>query len=148
KNLPPPDRVEPSCQNYVAWYRRGPDTIWNRVAALAYEPDTRAATLAGSVPEKHFDLEITAEPAVDRVAPSPNRAFMQRNRSWSRWRSRAAPRCVVLAPARAASYRCVTLQRSIVTAPKPCGAVFRRNLPQSGGMCCVRVSFTPICSQS
>jgi len=77
KNLAPPDRVAPSSQHYVAWYRRGPDAIWTRVAALAYEEDTREATLVGSVPEKEFELEITAEPAVDVASPSPNVVFAQ-----------------------------------------------------------------------
>jgi hypothetical protein len=76
-NLPPPDRVESSSQHYVAWYRRGPDTVWTRVAALAYEPDTREANLQGSVPELKFMLEITAEPTLDSASPSPNVVFMQ-----------------------------------------------------------------------
>jgi hypothetical protein len=76
-NLPPPDRVEASSQHYVAWYRRGPETAWTRVAALAYEADSREANLQGSVPELTFMLEITAEPTLDVVAPSPNVVFAQ-----------------------------------------------------------------------
>jgi len=77
KNLAPPDRVAPSSQHYVAWYRQGPDQVWMRVAALAYEAETREATLDGSVPEKEFELEITAEPAVNVASPSPNVVFVQ-----------------------------------------------------------------------
>jgi hypothetical protein len=76
-NLPPPERVEASSQHYVAWYRRGPDSVWTRVAALAYEPDSREANLQGSVPELKFMLEITAEPTPDVVSPSPNVVFAQ-----------------------------------------------------------------------
>jgi hypothetical protein len=77
KNLPPPDRVAPKSQHYVAWYRPGPKAIWQRVAALAYEAETREATLVGSVPEKKFEFEITAEPQVDVASPSPNVVFVQ-----------------------------------------------------------------------
>jgi hypothetical protein len=77
KNLAPPDRVAPSSQHYVAWYRQGPDKVWARVAALAYEAETREATLDGSVPEKEFEFEITAEPSVDVASPSPNVVFVQ-----------------------------------------------------------------------
>ena len=76
-HLAPPDRVAPSSQHYVAWYRSGSDAIWTRVAALAYEAETRQATLVGSVPEKEFELEITAEPAVNVASPSPNVVFAQ-----------------------------------------------------------------------
>lgn len=76
-NLPPPDRVEGSSQHYVAWYRRGPDAMWARVAALAYEPETREARLESAVPELKFVLEITAEPTVDSVSPSPHVVFVQ-----------------------------------------------------------------------
>jgi hypothetical protein len=76
-NLPPPDRVEASSQHYVAWYRRGPESVWTRVAALAYEADSREANLQGSVPEVKFMLEITAEPTPDVAAPSPNVVFAQ-----------------------------------------------------------------------
>jgi hypothetical protein len=76
-NLPPPDRVEPSSQHYVAWYRPGPDALWTRVAVLAYEPDTRQGRLQSSVPELRFVLQITAEPSVDGASPSPNVVFVQ-----------------------------------------------------------------------
>lgn len=77
KNLPPPDRVAPDSQHYVAWYRSGSHAIWQRVAALAYEAETREASLVGSVPEKQFEFEITAESAVDVASPSPNVVFVQ-----------------------------------------------------------------------
>ena len=77
KNLPPPDRIAPESQHYVAWYRPGPKAIWQRVAALAYEAETREATLVGSVPEKEFEFEITAEPEVNVASPSPNVGFVQ-----------------------------------------------------------------------
>ena len=76
-NLPPPDRVEASSQHYVAWYRRDSGVTWSRVAALAYEPDAREAKLIGSVPEKSFELTITAEPNADAVSPSANVVFAQ-----------------------------------------------------------------------
>jgi len=34
KNLPPPDRIAPDSQHYVAWYRQGPKGVWQRVAAV------------------------------------------------------------------------------------------------------------------
>ena len=77
ENLPPPERVSADSQHYVAWYRQGPKAIWQRVAALAYEADSREATLVGSVPEKEFEFEITAEPEVDVSSPSPNVVFVQ-----------------------------------------------------------------------
>ena len=77
KNLPPPERVAPDSQHYVAWYRSGPKSVWQRVAALAYETETREASLNGSVPEKQFEFEITAEPAIDVASPSPNVVFVQ-----------------------------------------------------------------------
>ncbi|HVZ35814.1 MAG TPA: hypothetical protein VG963_25480 [Polyangiaceae bacterium] len=77
KNLPPPDRVAPESQHYVAWYRQGPNAIWQRVAALAYEAEAREASLVASVPEKQFEFEITAEPAVNVASPSPNVVFVQ-----------------------------------------------------------------------
>ena len=77
KNLPPPDRVAPDSQHYVAWYRPSSHAIWQRVAALAYEAETREASLNGSVPEKQFEFEITAEPTVDVASPSPNVVFVQ-----------------------------------------------------------------------
>lgn len=77
KNLPPPDRVAPDSQHYVAWYRASSRGIWQRVAALAYEAETREASLIGSVPEKQFEFEITAEPAIDVASPSPNVVFVQ-----------------------------------------------------------------------
>src|SRR5688572_14318031 len=76
-NLPPPDRVEASSQHYVAWYRRDSNVTWTRVAALAYEPDSREAKLVGSVPEKRFELTITAEPDAAAVSPSPSVVFAQ-----------------------------------------------------------------------
>jgi hypothetical protein len=76
-NLPPPDRVEASSQHYVAWYRRDSGVTWTRVAALAYEPDSREAKLIGSVPEKRFELSITAEPDAAAVSPSPSVVFAQ-----------------------------------------------------------------------
>jgi hypothetical protein len=76
-NLPPPDRVEASSQHYVAWYRRDSKVTWSRVAALAYEPDSREAKLIGSVPEKSFELSITAEPDAAAVSPSPSVVFAQ-----------------------------------------------------------------------
>jgi hypothetical protein len=76
-NLPPPDRVEASSQHYVAWYRRDSKVTWTRVAALAYEADAREAKLIGSVPEKSFELSITAEPDAAAVSPSPSVVFSQ-----------------------------------------------------------------------
>jgi hypothetical protein len=77
KNLPPPDRVSPDGQHYVAWYRPGPKGVWQRVAALAYEAEAREGTLVCSVPEKQFEFEITAEPAIHVASPSANVVFVQ-----------------------------------------------------------------------
>jgi hypothetical protein len=76
-NLPPPDRVEASSQQYVAWYRRDSGVTWARVAALAYDADARQGRLVGSVPEKSFELTITAEASADAVSPSPSVVFAQ-----------------------------------------------------------------------
>jgi len=77
KNLPPADRVEPSSQHYVAWYRKDSDEVWTRMAALAYEPDAREARMSGSVPEMEFEFEITAEPEADVASPSASVVFSQ-----------------------------------------------------------------------
>jgi len=76
-NLPPPERVDASSQHYVAWYRRDATVVWTRVAALAYEPDSREGQLVGSVPEAKFEFEITAEPVADAASPSPQVVFVQ-----------------------------------------------------------------------
>jgi hypothetical protein len=77
KNLPPAERVEESSQHYVAWYRKDSDAVWTRMAALAYEPDSREARLSGSVPEVEFEFEITAEAEADVASPSPSVVFSQ-----------------------------------------------------------------------
>jgi len=77
KNLPPAERVEESSQHYVAWYRKDSDAVWTRMAALAYEPDSREARMSGSVPEIEFEFEITAEPEADAASPSSSVVFAQ-----------------------------------------------------------------------
>jgi hypothetical protein len=77
KNLPPAERVEESSQHYVAWYRKDSDAVWTRMAALAYEPDSREARMSGSVPEMEFEFEITAEPEADVASPSSSVVFSQ-----------------------------------------------------------------------
>ncbi|HKO93433.1 MAG TPA: hypothetical protein VJU61_19905 [Polyangiaceae bacterium] len=77
KNLPPAERVEESSQHYVAWYRKDSGAVWTRMAALAYEPDSREARMSGSVPELAFQFEITAEPEADAASPSSSVVFSQ-----------------------------------------------------------------------
>lgn len=77
-NLPPPDRVDQAANQYVAWYRKDSGQIWSRIAVLAYEPDTREASLVSAVPATNFELEITAEAAADVGSPSPTVVFSQR----------------------------------------------------------------------
>lgn len=76
-NLPPPDRVDQTATQYVAWYRKDSGEVWSRIAVLAYEADTREATLATAVPATNFELEITAEPGPDVGSPSPTVVFSQ-----------------------------------------------------------------------
>lgn len=78
ENLPPADRVEAGSHHYVAWYRRDTKETWKRIAGLAYEEDSREATLQTAVPETSFDLWVTTEDDLDAVSPSPNVVFQQR----------------------------------------------------------------------
>lgn len=77
KNLPPPERVEPSGQHYMAWYRTNANVAWTRIGALEYEADAREAKLVSSVPELQFDLEITVEPSTNVASPSPHVVLAQ-----------------------------------------------------------------------
>ena len=76
-NLPPPDRVDQAATQYVAWYRKDSGQVWSRIAVLAYEADTREASLATAVPATNFELEITAEAGPDVGSPSPTVVFSQ-----------------------------------------------------------------------
>lgn len=76
-NLPPPERVDQAARQYVAWYRKDSGQIWSRIAVLAYQPDTREASLVSAVPATNFELEITAEAGPDVGSPSPTVVFSQ-----------------------------------------------------------------------
>lgn len=76
-NLPPPDRVDQAATQYVAWYRKDSGQVWSRIAVLAYEADTREASLVSAVPATNFELEITAEAGPDVGSPSPTVVFSQ-----------------------------------------------------------------------
>jgi hypothetical protein len=76
-NLPPPERVDQAATQYVAWYRKDSGQVWSRIAVLAYEADTREASLVSAVPATNFELEITAEAGPDVGSPSPTVVFSQ-----------------------------------------------------------------------
>ena len=78
KNLAPAGRVAEGATDYVAWYRKGSDTQWSRIGGVAYDTESREGKLSGTVPEKAFDLEITAEKAESPASPSPDVVFSQR----------------------------------------------------------------------
>ena len=77
-NLIPPNRVESSASQYVAWYRPNSGAQWNRIGTLEYDEDDRIGNLNGSVPEVAFDLQISAEGAAPPSSPSPQILFSQR----------------------------------------------------------------------
>ena len=76
-NLPPPERVDQAATQYVAWYRKDSAQVWSRIAVLAYETDSREASLTSAVPATNFELEITAEAGPDVASPSPTVVFSQ-----------------------------------------------------------------------
>lgn len=78
KNLPPAARVSAGATVYVAWYRRSAETVWARIGGLAYDESDRSATLEGSVPERAFDFEVTAEKTPSVASPSPDVVLAQR----------------------------------------------------------------------
>jgi hypothetical protein len=78
KNLIPPERVQAGSTQYIGWYRPNAQGAWNRIGTLAYDEDKRHGSLAGSVPETAFDLQISVEPAIPPTAPSSQILFSQR----------------------------------------------------------------------
>ncbi len=72
KNLAPPDRVAEGATDYIVWQRSSSSVPWSRVGGLVYDPGARSGQFQGSVPETAFDLQVTAEKAVDVASPSPD----------------------------------------------------------------------------
>lgn len=77
-NLPPPERVNQNAKVFVAWYRKGPSTIWSRIGGLKYDEGDREGSLSGSVPETAFDLTVSAEASEAPASPSADVVIAQR----------------------------------------------------------------------
>lgn len=78
KNLAPPGRVAAGAMVFVVWQRASSQVPWTRIGGLNYEEDSRDGTFHGSVPETAFDLQVTAEKALDVASPSPDAVLSQR----------------------------------------------------------------------
>lgn len=77
-NLAPASRVKEGMSSYTAWYRRDSNASWARIGGLEYDADSRAGKVSGSVPERAFDFEITAEASEGPASPSSSVVFSQR----------------------------------------------------------------------
>lgn len=120
---------EPALRGLVSTGAEG-DLAARRSARVRAE--TREPTLVGSVPEKQFEFQITAESAVDVASPSANVVLVGHRQLSSvtfEWRSRTA--CVSQPALARTSYSRVTAERAIVTAPKPPGAAFPQKSPHT-----------------
>jgi hypothetical protein len=77
KDLPPPERVNPNAKLYVAWWRKTQKGTWARVGNVTYNPDARTGEMIGTIPEKEFDFEISAEADEGAQSPSADVVFSQ-----------------------------------------------------------------------
>lgn len=78
KNLAPPDRVASGATDFVVWQRASSSVPWSRVGGLNYDAEARSGNFQGSVPETAFDLQVTAEKALNVASPSPDAVLAQR----------------------------------------------------------------------
>ena len=77
KNLPPAGRVNPNAKAFVGWARKSEKGTWSRIGSVQFNEEARTDQLMGTVPEKAFDFEISAEADEGVQSPSADVVFSQ-----------------------------------------------------------------------
>ncbi len=77
KNLTPPSRLIDGGSAYVVWTRKSADVAWARHGALELDGESRNGKMVFTVPEKAFDLQVSAEKDPSAASPSGKSVFDQ-----------------------------------------------------------------------
>ncbi len=78
QNLAPPDRIKEGLTVFIVWQRKSDQSAWSRVGALNYDAEARSGTMAATVPQVAFDLEVTAESDSEAQSPGAVVVFSRR----------------------------------------------------------------------